>query len=376
MRLAFVLFKYFPYGGLQKLFLQSLLTCTSRGHDISVYTIEWQGETPANLNINIVPVKSKRNHQRYREFHRKLKTILKAEQFHAVVGFNKMPDLDVYFAADPCYLEKSKRLRGRYYCWTARFRHFADFERAVFQTESNCELLMMSEIEMNHFRHHYSTPKERFHILPPGISRHCMRPNDAQQVRQHLRKELGVSDSCKLLLGIGSDFHRKGIDRSIRALAALPAEQKTRTKLLVVGQDNPAKYSRLARRYGVQQQVEFLSGRSDIPRFLFGSDLLLHPARSEAAGMVILEAIVAGLPVLVTDVCGYASHVIRANAGRLIPAPFSHRQFSESLSDTLISPLLCAWQQNGVIYGRDEDLYSMHKVVCDVIEQKVRGLLN
>lgn len=51
---------------------------------------------------------------------------------------------------------------------------------------------------------------------------------------------------------------------------------------------------------GLSEQV--LKGRSDIPRFLLGADLLIHPAYNENTGTVLLEALVAGLPVLVSAV--------------------------------------------------------------------------
>ena len=72
--------------------------------------------------------------------------------------------------------------------------------------------------------------------------------------------------------------------------------------------------------------VEFLKGRSDIPRFLLGADLLIHPAYNENTGTVLLEALVAGLPVLVTDVCGYAHYITDANCGRVVPSPSSSRR--------------------------------------------------
>ena len=55
--------------------------------------------------------------------------------------------------------------------------------------------------------------------------------------------------------------------------------------------------------------------------------ILIHPAYSEAAGMVLLEEIVAGLPVLVTDVCGFAHYINDAEAGIVEPSPFIFKDF-------------------------------------------------
>ena len=49
MRLAFCLFRYFPYGGLQRDFVRIAQACRARGHSIDVYTLRWEGETLAEL---------------------------------------------------------------------------------------------------------------------------------------------------------------------------------------------------------------------------------------------------------------------------------------------------------------------------------------
>lgn len=60
------------------------------------------------------------------------------------------------------------------------------------------------------------------------------------------------------------------------------------------------------------------------------ADLLLHPAVQEAAGIVLLEAIVAGLPVLTTEVCGYAHYINAAQCGVVIPEPFAQEVLNAS----------------------------------------------
>ena len=68
MQLAFTLFKYFPYGGLQRDFLRIALACQARGHAIRVYTLSWQGDIPAGFEVVQVPVKALTNPRRYEKF--------------------------------------------------------------------------------------------------------------------------------------------------------------------------------------------------------------------------------------------------------------------------------------------------------------------
>src|SRR5690606_2387348 len=110
MQLAFVLYKYFPFGGLQRDFLRIALECQRRGHGIRVYTPIWEGEVPAGFDVRVAPVKALFNHRRNEKFSAWLAADLARDPVDRVVGFNKMPGLDVYYAADGCYEDKAQTL--------------------------------------------------------------------------------------------------------------------------------------------------------------------------------------------------------------------------------------------------------------------------
>ena len=151
-------------------------------------------------------------------------------------------------------------------------------------------------------------------------------------------------------------------------LNRVPRQLKRRTRLFVIGQDDPKPFQLQARTLGVASQVEFLKGRSDIPRFLLGADLLIHPAYNENTGTVLLEALVAGLPVLVTDVCGYAHYIAEAECGRVVPSPFEQSQLDRMLADMLADDVQRSrWAHNALSYADKADLYSMPQRAADVI---------
>lgn len=372
MQLAFLLYKYFPFGGLQRDFVRIAQECQRRGHHIRVYTLSWEGEVPEGFELVKVPVRSMFNHRRYRSFTRWVQEDMRRRPVDRVVGFNKMPGLDVYYAADPCYEDKARHLRKGWYRYSPRYRHFSAYERAVFDPAADTRLLMISATQQELFKHYYGTPAERFHLLPPGISPDRRAPDNAAELREAARAryadEFDLPQDGLLLVQIGSDFHRKGLDRSIQALAALPTELRQRTRLVALGADDPARMQALAEEQGVGAQVFLPGGRSDVPDFLLAGDLLLHPARHENTGTVLLEALVAGLPLLVTEVCGYAHHVLDADCGLVAPEPFEQQSFNSQLAQMLGDEQARAtWQANALRYAREQDLYSMPQKAADVI---------
>ena len=120
MQLAFLLYKYFPFGGLQRDFVRIAQECQQRGHAIRVYTLSWEGEVPEGFEVVKVPVTAWFNHRRYARFTRWVQDDMRRRPVDRVVGFNKMPGLDVYYAADPCYEDKARHLRKPAYSYSPR----------------------------------------------------------------------------------------------------------------------------------------------------------------------------------------------------------------------------------------------------------------
>ncbi len=371
MKLAFCLFRYFPYSGLSRVFLSIVNEMARRGHQIDAYVYEWQGDYPDSVNINLLPSGKWTNHNRDAAYYKTVRPFLATGQYDAVIGFNKMPELDFYYAGDFCYIDRISSKYSDLYRLTPRHHHFARFEKEVFGVQSDTVLLMLSGREKQIYQNNYGTDETRFVILPPALDKKNVITDDIEQVRSKKRAELNLSDEQLLVLFVGSGFKTKGLDRAIEAISDLSVALRAKTRLMVVGQDNALAYRQRATRLGIQESVEFVGGRFDVPELMQAADLLIHPAYREAAGNVLLEAIASGLPVLTTDSCGYASHITDANAGHVLESPVSQQALSAKLEQMLLSDQRQQWSDNGRNYGQRKDLYEMPVFAANTIEQKV-----
>ncbi len=366
---AFCLYKYFPFGGLQRDFLRIAGLCHERGHQIRVYALSWQGEIPNFIDLRLVPVRALQNHVLYRRFQRWVAADLQKYPVDATIGFNKMPGLDFYYGADPCFIAKTKGTLPWYQHFNPRFKQFYKDEKSVFTPETKTEILFLNQQQQNEYQQFYHPPKTRLHILPPGIAADRMRPDNADAIRKALRVEFVVKNDDIVLLMVGSGFKTKGLDRSLLAIAALPPAVRERCQLIVIGQDKANAFIRMSRRLNIADRVRILPGRDDIPRFLFAADLLLHPAYAESAGIILLEALVAGLPVLVSDVCGYAPHIAAAGCGALLASPFKQEDFNALLLKAIENKdLRQQWQEAGLAYAKTADLFGLAARAVDIIE--------
>lgn len=368
MKLAFALFTYFPYGGLTRDLIDIARMCRERGHEVRVYAADYRSNTMQDdLELRLLPPgKAWTNHTKNRVFAKQLKNAVADFSPNLLVGFNKMPGLDVYYAADPCFAEKIAS-RSCWYRMTPRCRHFLAFEQAVFSPTSSTETLLLAPRTLRIYREFYELPETRMTLLPPGISRDRIATQDAPMRRKHFRAQWGLADSERLLLAVGSGFRTKGLDRTLKAVASLPLALRNRTHLFVIGDDKAAPFEKIARHLGIRSRVQFLHGRDDVPEFLFGADLLMHPAYHENTGTVLLEAMVAGLPVLSTDVCGYADYINNAKMGEVLASPFAQTAFNNALA-RLIEAERNSWCTRGHDFAQNADIYDMPLHACKRLE--------
>lgn len=375
MKLAFALYKYFPYGGLQRDLLRIAAACHERGCEIRVYTFAWQGDIPDWIDVQLINKKGFSSHQKNRHFLESIKRHMKTHPVDALVGFNKMPGLDIYYAADGCYEARVSELYGNVYRMGGRYKHFSAYEKAVFGRDSDTQVLMISKLQMPIFQQYYGTPDERMHLLPPGIARDRIAPENASDIRDEFRQEFNIGDDEKLLLMVGSGFKTKGVDRAVSALAQMPAEIRNKSRLFVIGQDNPRAIIKQAKKLGLGDRFRVFSGRDDIPRFMLGADLLVHPARHENTGTVLVEALVAGLPVLVTDVCGYAHYIQDADMGVVMASPFSEGMLVANMKYLLEADdqQRQQWYERGRQFASETDVYSMPEAAAEKIIEIARA---
>jgi UDP-glucose:(heptosyl)LPS alpha-1,3-glucosyltransferase len=227
---------------------------------------------------------------------------------------------------------------------------------------------MLSHTQLDEYWNMWHTAPERLTLLPPTISVGRRHPEyRVNGVRAAMRQELGLAPQDWTWIAIGVQPHTKGLDRIIRAMHEFPS-----ARLLVGGLANTstrAAKSMAARatRLGLADRISFLGHREDIPEVMAAADLLVHPARLDTTGTVILEAIVNGLPVVTTSVCGYAQHVDAAEAGIVVNEPFGYKALVAALSAAHDPVRRGRWSASAEQYGAKPFLYDGLSRAAEII---------
>jgi glycosyltransferase involved in cell wall biosynthesis len=179
--------------------------------------------------------------------------------------------------------------------------------RAVADLNCHRRMLAVSEATRG-FHVGQGVDSERTHVLHNGVDLERFRPGDE---RSWLREQLGVPPSTRLAVTIGQIGLRKGHDVLVDAAIRVSASW-LHVQWLVVGERFSEKEEsrrfeadlREAATGPLEGRMHLLGWRNDVERILQEADVLVHPARQEPLGRVLLEAAASGLPVVATDVGG------------------------------------------------------------------------
>jgi len=155
-------------------------------------------------------------------------------------------------------------------------------------------------------------------VIPTGIERQWLAAGDGLG----FRRRHGIQPQRPLLLTVGRVAHEKNIDFLLQMLV-LVRRQWPDVLLLIAG-DGPARphLTELARRLGIQNNVLFLGyleREHELPDCYLAADVFVFASRTETQGLVLLEALLAGTPVVATAHLGTAE-ILAPRRGALVAA--------------------------------------------------------
>jgi UDP-glucose:(heptosyl)LPS alpha-1,3-glucosyltransferase len=176
---------------------------------------------------------------------------------------------------------------------------------------------------MDAFRHEYATLPGHWQIALPGVDVARFLAPDRKACRTDIRERYGIGASDILLLFVGMNFEVKGLDTIIAALAKVrTARQEENIRLLVVGRGDEDKYRKMAQSLGVAEALEFAGTQVEgLERYYRAADMFIMLSKFDTFGMVVLEAMAAGLPAIVSPNVGAKDLVEDGVNGFVIPAP-------------------------------------------------------
>jgi len=371
MKFLLAIYRYDPFGGLQRDTLRLIQELTGRGHSVIVFAARWDGpEPPAGTSLELVPSsKLRSNHANMLKFAAAFQRRLERRDFDVSVAMSRIPGADFYFAADVCMKTYWSKIHSPFALrFNPRYAAYLRLEHAVAAPPSRTRIACIAQAQMRDYAAAYGTEPERMFLLPPGMDPACRRPPEpeAENVRAGIRSSNQAASNATVILLVSNSVYNKGTDRAISAVGALPDKVKKNIRLWLVGKLPEKEILSRLDDAGLAGQAVLFGQTDGVRDLMLGADLFLHPARNESAGSALVEALAAGLPVLTTDICGFAPFVRNAT-GTVLESPFRQDALVKMLEDML--PRLDALKQQTLAYAAKEDFCSRARVFADILEK-------
>lgn len=187
-------------------------------------------------------------------------------------------------------------------------------ERRLFRSPRVRRVIAISDRIRRDLARHYGR-SEGVRVIHHGVDAGEFQPGGPADERgQALRRRLGLATGEVVFLFVGD--LRKGAAVALEALGEMPGG-----RLVCVSHTPPSGYRRLAERLGVGERAVFAPATQDIAAYFTAADAFLFPTPYDAFGMVILEAMAAGLPVVATREAGAAELIEHRREGLLLEDP-------------------------------------------------------
>ena len=198
-------------------------------------------------------------------------------------------------------------------------------------------VLAVSEHIKRTLVNYYEMPPERIQTVLNGVNLQRfgeVSPDDISRLRQ----ELGIPSVGSVVLSASNLRPEKGISDLLRA-ARLILSERPQTYFVIVGEGPIAGLLQgEAEQLGIGDKVRFTGSRSDVHRFMALADVVAVPSVwQEPAGLVEIEAMASGCPVVATRVGGIPEYVLDGVTGILVD-PGSPEQLARAIVRLLDSP--------------------------------------
>ena len=206
-------------------------------------------------------------------------------------------------------------------------------------------ILAPTDREKENLLKYCQTSAEKIGVVPCGVNLDLFRPMDKAAARQRL----GFDEDESIVLYVGRFDPIKGIDRLLEAMAYLKHLQRMR--LVIIGGDGPdtpeyQNLQQLSGKFGIQKSVRFVGRveQNKLPPYYSAADALVVSSYYESFGLVGLESLACGTPVVATRV-GAMERILEDGKTGHVVADATPRGLANSIEKIIsnsANPLLSA----------------------------------
>jgi UDP-glucose:(heptosyl)LPS alpha-1,3-glucosyltransferase len=336
LRIAFVVHDYNRQLG-QGRYVAELAARFKRDHEVHVFANTFEEPDPAGLTYHHVPAWRRTALATIVSFVVPATALVRGrfDVIHAQGLCGLRHNVTTAHFCQPGWDDAMLQARGRL-TWRQRVSRavITPLERLALAKRSTRRVIAVSGRVRDDLARYYGR-REGVRVIYHGVDLDTFHPRNRARCGASTRAELGVPPGACLALYVG-DLQR-GAAAALRAVARAPGV----TLVFVSGSRADAERA-LARAEGVADRVRFQPRSKQVERYFAAADVFLFPTLFETYGMVIAEAMAAGLPVVTSRAAGAAELIEHGENGWLTGAPWDPDAIAAGLRTLAADPALRA----------------------------------
>ena len=330
MKIAVVINRYGSIGGAER-FVFELTERLARvdSFQVHVLTNKWQNGGDS-ITFHKIPIVRFPRWLRPISFAYFAKRIIQAETFDIVHSHERILEMNLLsFNGLPheTWIKETKRKHLSLFDRTTAW-----LEREGIQNKDFHTILPVSTLVKEELLKLYDIPESKICVVHPGVSIDRFSNLDKVVCRKEIRRRHGMSKTDVVVLFVGMNFEIKRLEIVLKSVANMVKKGDKPIKLLIVGKGDITGYSSMARDLGIGEKVIFTGVREDVEKYYLASDIFAMPSLFESFGLAVLEAMAAGLPVIISGRVGARDIVHSASSGLILPETPTPSDMTEALS--------------------------------------------
>jgi UDP-glucose:(heptosyl)LPS alpha-1,3-glucosyltransferase len=334
LRIAFVVHDYSRHVG-QGRYVAELASRFKRGHDVHVFANTFEEPDPAGITYHHVLAWRARALATVLSFVLPATALVRGrfDIIHAQGLCGLRHNVVTAHFCQPGWYDALSRANGGLSPWQAlRQALVTPLERLALAKRSTRRVIAISGRVRDDLVRYYGR-RDGVRVVYHGVDLETFHPRNRGRHRDEVRSGLGVAPGECLALYVGS--LQKGAAAAIRATARVAG-----VRLVLVSGSNPDADRAVARAEGAADRVVFHPLSRHVERFFAAADVFLFPTVFETYGMVISEAMAAGLPVVTSRAAGAAELIEHGESGWLTDDPWEPGPIADGLRALAADPAL------------------------------------
>jgi UDP-glucose:(heptosyl)LPS alpha-1,3-glucosyltransferase len=209
-----------------------------------------------------------------------------------------------------------------------RHRVLLAMEAQYFRGGRPRRILCLSRQEVDALVHYYDVDPTVTTVVPNPFDPQQFNPERRTRDREAARAAMGIGEDEMAVLFIANELHRKGFGPLLGALS-LSGEQ--RMAVHMVGKADIGPYRTMIHRLGLDGRVHVAGPSADVGWHLAAADLMVLPTQYEPFGLVIIEALASGVPVITSRLAGASEAIDHGSTGLILEDPYDVEELAALL---------------------------------------------